>query len=165
MSGILDRKQRLVDFILTSDGYRQIENGDLRFVYATLTDRDAIYDRISNEYNVADITAIPFSFEANSSAFDKINVEIDLKETANFELRTEIDGQYIDLRNNDYQNISVVQQPTVVLDKISNTIIENLQNELLNMKYFTEYNRLIILPLKIYQYTHSLDLININHIY
>lgn len=152
MSGILDRKQRLVDFILTSDGYRQIENGDLRFVYATLTDRDAIYDRISNEYNVADITAIPFSFEANSSAFDKINVEIDLKETANFELRTEIDGQYIDLRNNDYQNISVVQQPTVVLDKISNTIIENLVNQRIiltddffNLNYNTQQNNQISL--------------------
>ena len=76
MSGILDKKQRLVDFILTADGYKQVENGDLRFIYATLTDKDAIYDRRQNEYNVADLDVMPFAFEANSSFFDKLNVEI-----------------------------------------------------------------------------------------
>ena len=87
MSGILDKKQRLIDFMLTSDGYRQIENGDLRFIYASLTDKDAIYDRRQNEFNVADLDIMPFSFEANSNFFDKINTEIDLKKTANFELK------------------------------------------------------------------------------
>ena len=62
MSGILDKKQRLIDFILTSDGYKQIENGDLRFVYATLTDNEAIYDLKQGEYNVADLNAMPFFF-------------------------------------------------------------------------------------------------------
>ena len=50
-------------------------------------------------YNVADLNAMPFFFEANSSFFDRLNTEIDLRQTANFELRTEIDGKYIDLRN------------------------------------------------------------------
>lgn len=128
MSGILDKKQRLVDFILTADGYKQVENGDLRFVYATLTDKDAIYDRRQNEYNVADLDVMPFSFEANSSFFDKLNVEIDLKQTANFELRTEIDGQYIDLRNNEYQN-SITQPASVIFDKIAGSLTENLINQ------------------------------------
>jgi len=128
MSGILDKKQRLVDFILTADGYKQVENGDLRFIYATLTDKDAIYDRRQNEYNVADLDVMPFAFEANSSFFDKLNVEIDLKQTANFELRTEIDGQYIDLRNNEYQN-TLSKPATVVFDKVAGSFVENLVNQ------------------------------------
>ncbi len=128
MSGILDKKQRLIDFILTSDGYKQIENGDLRFVYATLTDNEAIYDLKQGEYNVADLNAMPFFFEANSNFFDKLNTEIDLSQTANFELRTEIDGQYIDLRNNEYQN-ALVKPITTVFDKVAASLTDNLLNQ------------------------------------
>lgn len=151
MSGILDKKQRLVDFILTSDGYSQIENGDLRFVYASLTDKDAIYDRKQNEFNVADLDAMTFSFEANSNFFDKLNVEIDLKQNANFELRTEIDGQYINLFNNEYQT-SLTFPPTVVFDKIANSFAENLINQKIiltdsffNLNYVTQVNNEISL--------------------
>ena len=151
MSGILDKKQRLVDFILTSDGYSQIENGDLRFVYASLTDKDAIYDRKQNEFNVADLDAMTFSFEANSNFFDKLNVEIDLKQNANFELRTEIDGQYINLFNNEYQ-AALTFPPTVVFDKIANSFAENLINQKIiltdsffNLNYVTQVNNEISL--------------------
>jgi hypothetical protein len=146
MSGILDKKQRLIDFILTSDGYTQIENGDLRFVYATLVDKDAIYERKQGEFNIADLDAMPFSFEANSNFFDKLNVEIDLKQTANFELRTEIDGQYIDLRNNEYKN-SLPVAASIVFDKITNNFTDNLIKQRIiltdtffNLNYVTQKN-------------------------
>ncbi len=128
MSGILDKKQRLIDFILTADGYKQIENGDLRFVYATLTDNEAIYDLKQGEYNVADLNAMPFFFEANNNFFDKLNAEIDLRQTANFELRTEIDGQYIDLRNNEYQN-TLAKPVTTIFDKVATSLTDNLLNQ------------------------------------
>jgi hypothetical protein len=151
MSGILDKKQRLIDFILTSDGYKQIENGDLRFVYATLTDNEAIYDLKQGEYNVADLNAMPFFFEANSSFFDKLNAEIDLRQSANFELRTEIDGQYIDLRNNEYQN-TLVKPITTIFDKIATSLTDNLVNQNIiltdnafNLDYVTQRNHEISL--------------------
>ena len=130
MSGILDKKQRLVDFILTANGYKQIENGDLRFVYASLTDSEAIYDYKENEYNVADLEVMPFFLEASSNFFDQINTEIDLKQTANFELRTEIDGQYIDLRNNEYKNSqNLIEISDLIFDKVSTGLVENLRNQ------------------------------------
>jgi len=131
MSGILDKKQRLVDFILTANGYKQIENGDLRFVYASLTDNEAIYDYKQNEYNVADLEVMPFFLEASSNFFDQINAEIDLKQTANFELRTEIDGQYIDLRNNEYKNAQVLNNfsQNQIFDKVATGLVENLRNQ------------------------------------
>jgi hypothetical protein len=131
MSGILDKKQRLVDFILTANGYKQIENGDLRFVYASLTDSEAIYDYKQNEYNVADLEVMPFFLEASSNFFDQINTEIDLKQTANFELRTEIDGQYIDLRNNEYKNAQTLNNisDSQIFDKVATGLVENLRNQ------------------------------------
>ena len=131
MSGILDKKQRLVDFILTANGYKQIENGDLRFVYASLTDSEAIYDYKQNEYNVADLEVMPFFLEASSNFFDQINTEIDLKQTANFELRTEIDGQYIDLRNNEYKNMQTLNNisDSQIFDKVATGLVENLRNQ------------------------------------
>ncbi len=137
MSGILDKKQRLIDFILTADGYKQIENGDLRFVYATLTDNEAIYDLKQGEYNVADLDAMPFFFESNSSFFDKLNTELDLRQTASFELRTEINGNYIDLRNNEYKNIVSAPVETV-FDKVSTSLTNNLINQkiILTENYF-----------------------------
>lgn len=151
MSGILDKKQRLIDFILTSDGYSQIENGDLRFIYASLTDKDAIYDRRQNEFNVSDIDSMPFAFEANSNFFDKLNAEIDLKQTANFELRTEIDGQYISLLNNEYTNTQT-QSATVIFDKIATNFVDNLAKQSIiltdsffNLNYITQINNKISL--------------------
>jgi ankyrin repeat protein len=164
MSGILDKKQRLVDFILTADGYRQVENGDLRFVYATLTDKDAIYDRRQNEYNVADLDAMSFNFEASSNFFDKLNSEIDLKQTANFELRTEIDGQYIDLRNNEYQN-TLTKPASLIFDKISGSFAENLVNQQIiltdnffNLNLETGENN----PISLYVSKINKDKINLN---
>lgn len=130
MAGILDKKQRLIDFSLTSNGYKQIQNGDLRFVYATLTDKDAVYDRKQNEYNVADIDVMPFFFESHNKYTDVLNTEIDLNINANFNLRTELNGQYINLSNNLYQNTqTLVANSNEIFDKISGSLIENLNNQ------------------------------------
>lgn len=78
MSGILNKKQRIMDFSLTRNGYEQTQNGDLRIKYATFTDKDAIYDIEENSIDVADITSMPFNFEIFNTDLDVINPEIDL---------------------------------------------------------------------------------------
>ncbi len=129
MSGILDKKQRLIDFSLTSNGYKQIANGDLRFIYATLTDRNAIYDLKQNEYNVADLDAMPFFFETNTNCFyDNINIELDLTQTANFNLTTDVNGEIINLLNN--QNIPQSQLQNVNLSELSTKIASDFSNNL-----------------------------------
>ena len=130
MSGILDKKQRLIDFVLTTDGYRQIENGDLRIIYASLTDREAIYDRKVGEYNISDIDTMPFFLEASSNFFDKINIEIDLKQNSNFEIRTDLNNQYIDLRNNEYKNISNYEvNAEYIFNKVATSLSDNLKSQ------------------------------------
>ncbi len=79
MSGILNKKQRVMDFSLTRNGYEQTQNNDLRIKYATFTDKDAIYDIKEKTYNVSDNDCMPFMFEAFHTDHDIINHEIDLK--------------------------------------------------------------------------------------
>ena len=45
MSGILDKKSRIIDFVITRNGKEQIENGDIRFKFATLSDKSIIYTK------------------------------------------------------------------------------------------------------------------------
>ena len=78
MSGILNAKQRIMDFSLTREGYQQINNNDLRIKYATLNDKNAIYESLPDSYNVADINAMPFLFENFDTDMDVFNPEIDL---------------------------------------------------------------------------------------
>ncbi len=125
MSGILDKKQRLIDFNLTSNGYKQIANGDLRLIYATLTDKNAIYDIKQNEYNIADLDAMSFFFETNNSFYDNINIELDLTRTANFSLKSNVNGEIVDLNNN--QIISSLNLNTT---EIFSNIATNISNNL-----------------------------------
>ena len=128
MSGILNKKQRLIDFNLTKNGYKQIENGDLRFVYASLTDKDIIYSKKQGEYNVSDIDASPFFFEVYSKYSDTLNTEIDIKNISNFSLKTELNNSFINLVNNTNSNIESATLETV-FNKISNDLLSNLKNE------------------------------------
>ena len=47
MSGILDKKKRILDFIITEEGRNQAANGELRIHYASFSDSAAFYTAIS----------------------------------------------------------------------------------------------------------------------
>ena len=76
MAGILDRKERILDVILTEEGYRQMQNGDIRFSYATFSDKDSVYK--SDENNVFESGSLNFRLESSNSFFDTVSPEIDL---------------------------------------------------------------------------------------
>ena len=40
MAGILDQKQRVMDFILTDEGRAQAQSGDLNIDYASLSEKE-----------------------------------------------------------------------------------------------------------------------------
>lgn len=106
MSGILNTKQRIMDFSLTREGYKQVQNGDLRIKYATLNDKNAIYDSLPESFNVADTNATPFLFENYDSDLDILNPEIDLNLSAftsdlsnNLNLITDYNNSRIEIAN------------------------------------------------------------------
>ena len=44
MAGILDKKTRFIDLVVTQEGKRQLASGKLRAEYASVTDRHTFYD-------------------------------------------------------------------------------------------------------------------------
>lgn len=83
MSGILNKKSRIIDFIITDNGRSQIEDGDIRYKFATFSDRSILYtkDYDLSSTNKADITDAEINYipiEANSKGNNTLNPEFDL---------------------------------------------------------------------------------------
>jgi len=75
MSGILDNKTRIIDAIVTSEGRRQLAEGDMRIEYVSFTDAGTYYraDVVSGS---ADASSRIF-FEACNLPQDQITFEAD----------------------------------------------------------------------------------------
>jgi hypothetical protein len=94
MSGILDRKSRIIDFSLTPEGYRQMALHDIRFKYATFSDNSSIYH--SDENNVFISGSRNLRFEVSHNVKDLVNPEIDLNRGGfyNLDLKSEGNSSY-----------------------------------------------------------------------
>lgn len=77
MSGILDKKSRIFDYIITSNGRKQIQNNDIRFKYVTLSDRSIVYNKdFENEENeLVNVSNSEFFYLPLESSY-KTNVDI-----------------------------------------------------------------------------------------
>tara|TARA_Y100000592_G_scaffold22093_1_gene34209 strand:+ start:593 stop:1720 length:1128 start_codon:yes stop_codon:yes gene_type:complete len=83
MAGILDKKSRFLDYVLTENGRSQIQNNDIRFYYATFSDRSIVYKEkdlvdLNSKVKVSDeLCYLPF--ESDTVVNDNINPEFSLK--------------------------------------------------------------------------------------
>lgn len=82
MAGILDAKTRIMDFILTDEGRRQIRDGDLRISFASFSDLGTFYSEDSG--GVALDAGGRIYFEASSRHQDRIVVESQMGVITNF---------------------------------------------------------------------------------
>ena len=83
MSGILDKKSRIIDFVITENGRSQIEDGDIRYKFATFSDSSMIYTKNHevSQLNKSEISNAEFDYiplEANAKVNSTINPEFDL---------------------------------------------------------------------------------------
>jgi len=83
MAGILDKKERVIDYKITNNGRSQIQDGDIRYVYATFSDSGIIYNELDksltdSKRNISDETQF-LPFEVTSKVNDVLNPEFDLK--------------------------------------------------------------------------------------
>ena len=84
MSGILDKKSRIIDFVITENGREQIESGDIRYKFASFSDKSIVYTK-NHDLSLlkkADITDADFNFiplEASTKLHDEINPEFDIR--------------------------------------------------------------------------------------
>ena len=84
MAGILDSKTRVMDFILTDEGRRQVRDGDLRISYASFTDLGTFYEEESD--GVASNASSRIYFEASSRYQDRVVVESNRGSISSFEI-------------------------------------------------------------------------------
>ena len=77
MAGILDSRSRIVDFILTGEGKKDLAAGKFNISFATFTDSGTYY--ISGSSGVRTPMPSSFTFEAHASAGDVITLEKDFK--------------------------------------------------------------------------------------
>jgi hypothetical protein len=94
MAGILNQKQRVMDFILTDEGRSQNQKGDLQIAYASLSDKDTFYSEEMD--GVASDASSRIYFEANSRHQDKIVVESTYGVITSFKTAEyDLDGQEV----------------------------------------------------------------------
>ena len=78
MSGILDNKTRIIDFFVTKEGRRQASSGQMKFKFASFTDRHTFYAASgSQESDVAENASNRIFFEAGNRYQDTIVPELE----------------------------------------------------------------------------------------
>lgn len=135
MSGILDKKSRIIDFVITENGRSQMQSGDIRYRYATLSDKSIIYskDKALSESKKADVSDSEIQYiplETSTSLNNLINPEFDLN---NYFLNN--NNNTIEITNSQNSNDS---------DTSINTYLSNFStgNYLKNLKYLTSKSSL-----------------------
>lgn len=125
MAGILDKKSRFLDYVLTENGRSQIQNNDIRFYYATFSDRSIVYkekdiENLNSKTKISDeICYLPF--ESDTVVNDDINPEFSLKNFMGYDNDSIKDLTVDNLKFSD------------AISEIENSI--SIGQNLLNLKY------------------------------
>lgn len=135
MSGILDKKSRVIDFIITENGRSQIEDGDIRYKFATFSDKSIVYTKdfdssIDNKSDISNTEANYIPIEANTKVNSTINPEFDL-------------GKFFSYTNSNILDASEVKNSINFNDSVDVLLSnDSLSNKLKNLKLITTENKL-----------------------
>ena len=133
MSGILDKKSRIIDFVITENGRSQIEDGDIRYKFATFSDSSIIYTKNHeiSQLNKSEISNAEFDYiplEANSKVNSTINPEFDL-------------GKFFTYTNSNILNAEDVQNSINFNASVDQLLTnDSLSNKLKSLKLITTEN-------------------------
>jgi len=130
MAGILNNKERILDYIITQEGKRQVGVGELKIKYATLTDLHTFYAKSGSQQipNLAADASDRILFEAYSRYQDVIVPELE----AGTYLRPFKAGEQFEVAGGGLLLSSSVRQG------VSGTYQLSGSNLAMNMDYFLE---------------------------
>lgn len=135
MSGILDKKQRIIDFVITNNGRSQIEDGDIRYKFATFSDRSILYTKNhelskTNKSNISDSEFHYLPLEASTKVNDEINPEFDL-------------GKFFSYTNSNILNSQEVANSTNFSTSVDTLLTsQSLGSSLKSMQILTTRNQI-----------------------
>jgi len=134
MAGIIDRKSRIIDYSLTENGRSQMQSGDIRFVYASVSDKSILYEKDFEKslINTEDVSYIEnyIPLEVDTKTFSNINKEFDLDKTF-----TVLDSNLLNIVKSES-----VEYSNITFDDATNIFIENncIGTSLKNLKLISE---------------------------
>ena len=135
MAGILDKKSRIIDFTITDNGRSQIEDGDIRYKFATFSDSSIIYTK---DYDLSKIN----KSEISNSEFYYIPLEVSPK--VNSTLNPEFDlGKFFSYTNSNILDGSEVRN-SVNFNNSADSLLakDSLSNKLKNLNLITTKNKI-----------------------
>lgn len=135
MAGILDKKSRIIDFVITENGRSQIEDGDIRYKFATFSDNSIIYTK---DYELSKNS----KSEISSSEFNYIPLEVSPKVSST--LNPEFDlGKFFSYTNGNILSASEVKN-SVNFNSAADVFLskETLSNKLKNLNLITTKNKI-----------------------
>lgn len=132
MSGILDKKSRLFDYQITTEGRKQIKNNDIRFVYASFSDKNIVYniDHLKSESNKVKVDNSEYFYLplesstkdtnsfVNEFKFDSVNKSY----TDIYYFSFENDSNFLDDARSNVSNVSIsskIKNQNILLTKSS----------------------------------------------
>jgi hypothetical protein len=78
MAGILNNKERMIDFLITKEGKRQATSGQMKIEYASFTDMHTFYDTSGSQPSVAADASDRIFFEATNRYQDVVVPELEV---------------------------------------------------------------------------------------
>jgi hypothetical protein len=135
MSGILDKKSRIIDFIITENGRSQIEDGDIRYKFATFSDKSIIYTK-NHEISSNNKS------EISNSEFDYIPLEVTTKNEST--LNPEFDlGKFFSYTRSNILDSNEVKNSINFNNSVDSFLSnDSLSNKLNNLKLITTKSKL-----------------------
>jgi len=144
MAGILDKKSRIFDYIITSNGKKQIQKNDIRYKFATLSDRSIVYNKDYDKLNTllenvsnSEYFYLPFesSYKTNVEINDEFSFEEEYTKTFNIN-----NQDNLTINNQDFDKFVLMNIENnltgIKLKNLSNLLTKNLlfENQTLDFK-------------------------------
>ena len=114
MSGILNKKNRIIDYKLTENGRKQIQNGDVNFKFYTISDSSIVYNE-SNEHSgnkISNTEDFYLPFEIASDPLRYINPEFNLTDELDLNTYTDIENLNTESNSLKYVDLNLTNSVT-----------------------------------------------------
>lgn len=160
MSGILNKKERIFDFVLTENGRKQIQNNDIRYKYASISDSSILYTRneelsIDKKRDIDNSIETNLFLETSTKVNNEINAEFSLQDFLTYEIEENVSFQdaFLENKNNlslgeSIKNLSLLTTKSYLNESVKFELRDNnylnndfnFENKIQNYPTIASYN-------------------------